>query len=159
MDIPNLNPQTTINTSKPRLNPTITLIVLVLALTAGFWLSRFVPIRKNSTTNKTISPSSSSVIPPESISGTQDIKIGKIYGDTTHNFKDSATGLIQKGGINGEGTHTLVREGGKNQWAALTSSVLDLDLFADRKVEITGETNTSNKAGWLLDVGTIKVLE
>ncbi len=67
--------------------------------------------------------------------------------------------MIEKGPLNGEGTHILNREGGLDQRAALTSSTVDLDLFVGKKVEVKGETNASNKAGWLLDVGTIKVLE
>jgi hypothetical protein len=82
-----------------------------------------------------------------------------LYGNTSKTFADSATGTVKAGGINGEGTHTLEREGGKTQNAALTSSVVDLDLFVGKKVEVKGETNDSNKAGWLMDVGSIKVLE
>jgi hypothetical protein len=89
----------------------------------------------------------------------QDLKVGVLYGNTNQIFKDSATGVIKIGGVNGEGTHTLEREGGVSQNAALTSSVVDLDLFVDKKVEIKGETNKSNKAAWLMDVGSIKILE
>ena len=87
-------------------------------------------------------------------------KVGDVFGSADEkSFKDQATGVLEKGGFNGEGTHTLEREGGKTQNAALTSSVIDLDLFIDKKVEVNGETNSSNKAGWLLDVGSIKILE
>jgi len=40
----------------------------------------------------------------------------------------------------------------------LTSSVVDLDKFVGKKVEIYGQTNTAEKAGWLLDVGYARVI-
>lgn len=160
MDIPNLTVQNTPIPPKNPINITIVFIVAIIALTGGFWLSRFIPTKPATTTvNQPGTAQNSNVVPPDEVKSAEDIKVGQVYGDSRHNFKDSATGVLQKGGINNEGTHTLVREGGKTQWASLTSSILDLDLFADRKVEVTGETNTSNKAGWLMDVGTIKVLE
>ncbi len=102
----------------------------------------------------------------QSVSGTQlsveegeKLKVGQTYGQTAEVFKDKVLGVIEKGGINGEGTHKILREGGESQTAYLTSSVLDLDLFVGRKVEVWGETFAAQKAGWLLDVGAIKVLE
>jgi len=74
-------------------------------------------------------------------------------------FTDTATGVLEAGGIDGEGTHKLLREGGSSQTVYLTSSVLDLDQFEGRKIQIWGETNKAQKAGWLMDVGRIKVLE
>jgi len=74
-------------------------------------------------------------------------------------FTDTATGVLETGGIDGEGTHKLLREGGPSQTVYLTSSVLDLDQFEGRKIQIWGETNKAQKAGWLMDVGRIKVLE
>lgn len=74
-------------------------------------------------------------------------------------FKDTAMGLLEAGGIDGEGTHKLIREGGPSQTVYLTSSVLDLDQFVGRKIQIWGETNKAQKAGWLMDAGRIKVLE
>ncbi|MBU2592847.1 hypothetical protein KKD61_05355 [Patescibacteria group bacterium] len=87
------------------------------------------------------------------------LEVGKVYGIEDGSFKDSAVGVIGSGGVNGEGTHRLNREGGESQTAYLTSSVLDLDSFVGHKVEVWGETFASQKAGWLLDVGRIKVLE
>jgi len=85
---------------------------------------------------------------------------GKEVGSTdTKTFKDEAEGTIEEGGVNGEGTHKLLREGGASQTAALTSSVIDLDEFAGKKVHIWGETFNSTKAAWLMDVGKIKVVE
>jgi len=93
------------------------------------------------------------------IAGGEQVERGKTYGSTSEVFKDHAVGVIEKNGFDGEGTHKLLREGGESQTAYLTSSVLDLDLFVGHKVEIWGETFAAQKAGWLLDVGAVKVLD
>lgn len=88
------------------------------------------------------------------------IKSEKVVGSTdTKTFRDSAEGVLEKGGIEGEGTHHLIREGGPSQTAYLTSSIIDLDQYAGRKVKVWGETFTAQKAGWLMDVGKIELLE
>lgn len=74
-------------------------------------------------------------------------------------FKDSAEGTLEKGGINGEGTHKLVREGGESQTAYLVSSVVDLDQYIGKKVKVWGETFAAEKASWLMDVGKIEILQ
>ena len=74
-------------------------------------------------------------------------------------FKDTAVGILEKGGVDSEGTHKLLREGGSSQTVYLISSVLDLDQFLERKIQIWGETFQAQKAGWLMDVGKVKVLE
>ena len=74
-------------------------------------------------------------------------------------FKDTATGVIEANGVDGEGTHKLVREGGPSQTACLTSSVLDLDQFVGKKVQVWGESFQARKCGWLMDIGKIKILE
>lgn len=74
-------------------------------------------------------------------------------------FKDTATGIIEKNGIDGEGTHKLIREGGPSQTAYLTSSIIDLDQFVGKKVQVWGETFKGQKAAWLMDVGRVKILE
>lgn len=85
---------------------------------------------------------------------------GKEVGlEDTATFRDKAEGVLEKGGIEGEGTHHLVRDGGPSQNVYLTSSVIDLDQFVSKKVEVWGETNKGDKAGWLMDVGKIKILE
>jgi len=96
---------------------------------------------------------------PENITDQSQIETGKLYGNVSKTFSDTATGVIEKGSINGEGTHILNREGGATQRASLTSSVVDLDLFVGKKVQVTGQTNSSIKTSWLLDVGTIKILQ
>ncbi len=85
---------------------------------------------------------------------------GQEFGSKdTSAFPDSAVGILEKGGINGEGTHKLIREGGESQTAYLTSSLVDLDPLVGKKVEVWGETFKGQKAGWLMDVGRVKVLE
>lgn len=88
------------------------------------------------------------------------VKTDKIEGIAdTKNFKDSAEGTLEKGGMNGEGTHKLVREGGPSQTAYLVSSVIDMDSYAGKKVKVWGETFAAKKAAWLMDVGKIEILE
>lgn len=88
------------------------------------------------------------------------IKKGMEFGlKDTETFKDKAVGVVEKGGLDGEGSHKLIREGGPSQTAYLTSSIVNLDDFVGRKVEIWGETYKGQKAGWLMDVGRVKVLE
>jgi len=164
MDIPNLSnqPITTVTTppkvTKFKISPKLSIIIVVLGLLTGFGLSS---IRSSSTSLPDTSgqPADNNVISIESVTSQQDLVVGKIYGNSEKTFKDIAIGTIEKGSINGEGTHILNREGGTSQRASLTSSAVDLDLFIGKKVEIKGETNASTKTSWLLDVGNIKILE
>ncbi len=162
MDIPKLqtNPPVADQLTQINTNPTtpknlpLYLIVVSVSIISGFFLSRFFPTTNNS--------SELSLAKPVTLSQettAQDLEVGVIYGQTGKNFSDTATGIVRSGSINNVGTHILEREGGQTQWASLTSSAVDLDLFIDKKVEVKGETNSSNKASWLLDVGTIKILE
>lgn len=73
-------------------------------------------------------------------------------------YKDSAEGELEEGGINGEGTHKLVRPGGPSQTVYLTSSNLDLNQFIGQKVRVWGETFSAQKAGWLMDIGKVETL-
>jgi hypothetical protein len=85
---------------------------------------------------------------------------GQEFGSKdTSAFPDTAVGVLEKGGIDGEGTHKLIREGGESQTAYLTSSLVDLDPLVGKKVQVWGETFKAQKAGWLMDVGRVKVLE
>jgi len=72
-------------------------------------------------------------------------------------FRDSAVGTLETEGIGGEGTHHLVREGGEDQYVYLTSTVIDLESFVGKEVEVWGETISARTAGWLMDVGKVKV--
>lgn len=161
MEIPNLNsnPNTApTNHSKSTKSFPAFVIILLLSVGVGFLFSRIYPLSKSSD-NKLIVGSTEQAISTDSISSASQIQVGKLYGDTDTTFKDSATGTIEKGSINGVGTHILNRDGGVSQRASLTSSVVDLDLFVGKKVEVKGQTNSSSKTAWLMDVGSIKVLE
>lgn len=75
-------------------------------------------------------------------------------------FRDSAEGVIQKNDKldkYAQGTHKLIRPGGEDQTAFLTSSVLDLDQYIGKKVKVFGETFGSSQVGWLMDVGKVEV--
>lgn len=74
---------------------------------------------------------------------------------------DTATGVLKEGGIQGEGTYRLERNGGgSSRDVALTSSTVGLSSFVDKKVDIWGETISSTRpGGWLMDVAKIKVIE
>ncbi|RLC30189.1 hypothetical protein DRH13_04710 [Candidatus Woesebacteria bacterium] len=74
-------------------------------------------------------------------------------------FRDTAEGVLEDGGIDGEGTHHLVREGGPSKYVYLTSTVIDLEAFVGKTVSVWGETISAQTAGWLMDVGKIKVSE
>lgn len=91
--------------------------------------------------------------------GAQMVKTDKVIGSLDQNFKDEAQGKLEKGGIGGEGTHHLVRDGGPSQYVYLISSVVDLNQFEGKNVKVWGETNAAQKAGWLMDVGKLELLE
>jgi len=74
-------------------------------------------------------------------------------------FRDSAEGVLEDGGIDGEGTHHLVRDGGPSKYVYLTSTVIDLEAFVGKTVTVWGETISAQTAGWLMDVGKIRVSE
>jgi len=88
------------------------------------------------------------------------LEVGKVYGlEDAKKFPDQSEGVIEKGGMEGEGSHHLVRPGGASQTVYLTSSVVDLDLFVGAKVIVKGETFSAQKAAWFMDVGNVKVVE
>lgn len=74
-------------------------------------------------------------------------------------FKDSATGILKEDGFEGEGSHHLERPGGTSQNVYITSSTVDLDEYIDHKVTVWGQTFAAEKAGWLMDVGLVEVLD
>lgn len=160
MDIPNLSQEPLNNLPKPRpFSLPVILVIVVLAIVSGLGFSRVFPMAGKNSTQTLTGSGDQPQLSTDSISSPDQLKVGQLYGDSNSTFKDSATGVIQKGNINGVGTHILVRDGGPSQRASLTSSTVDLDLFVDKRVDVKGETNASDKTGWLLDVGSIKILE
>jgi hypothetical protein len=73
-------------------------------------------------------------------------------------FKDKAEGVLREGGIEGEGNFHLERPGGPSKNVYLTSTAVDLSEFIGKKVRVHGETFSSQKAGWLMDVGYVEML-
>jgi hypothetical protein len=82
-----------------------------------------------------------------------------VAGADESNFPDTAEGTLKTGGIEGEGTHHLDRNMGPQKDVYLFSTSINLDDFVDKKVQVWGETVSGKKAGWLMDVGRVKVLE
>lgn len=90
---------------------------------------------------------------------TGSVKAGDVFGsEDKDTFKDNAKGYLEKGGLDGEGSHRLLRPGGPSQTVYMTSSVTDLDKFDGMEVEVWGETFSSQKAGWLMDVGRVEIV-
>lgn len=121
-------------------------VVLILGVSSGFFLARIYLSQKERTVL-------SDQMPVE-------VKKGLVVGAPDEVFKDRAIGVLERNeGEAEEGTHKLIREGGPNQTAYLISSVINLDQFLGHKVEVWGQTYYSDKVGWLMDVGRLKVLE
>lgn len=98
--------------------------------------------------------------PIEKVATEGSIKEGDVFGsNNTDNFKDDATGYLEAGGLDGEGTHRLLRPGGPAQTVYLTSSVTDLSKLEGMEVKVWGETFKGQKAGWLMDVGRVEVVK
>lgn len=88
----------------------------------------------------------------------QSAKESQTSGSSSKTFLDSAEGQLEEGGIDGEGTHKLIRPGGPSQTVYLTSSVLDLNQYLNKKVKVWGDTFSAQQAGWLMDVGKVEIL-
>jgi hypothetical protein len=87
------------------------------------------------------------------------IQTETVVGSTdAKTFKDSAEGMMEAGGADGEGSHKLIRDGGPSQTAYLVSSVVDLDQYVGKKVRVWGQTMGAKKVSWLMDVGKIELL-
>lgn len=86
------------------------------------------------------------------------VQVGDEFGSKDDAFDSHAIGYVAEGGLDGEGSHKLLRPGGDSQTVYLTSSVTDLDLFVGMEVELWGETFKGQKAGWFMDVGRVKVV-
>ncbi|GAB4219374.1 MAG: hypothetical protein Fur009_5260 [Candidatus Microgenomates bacterium] len=74
-------------------------------------------------------------------------------------FKDQAEGILKEGGIDGEGNFHLERPGGESQNVYLTSTTVDLSQYIGKKVRVWGQTFSSEKAGWLMDVGLVEIIK
>lgn len=138
---------------KPLLLPVLLMVGIVGGLFLGYQLAK----RQLYLAGGTVPGASKLAQNPESASA---VKAGDVFGATDEKtFRDQAEGILQPGGIEGEGSHHIERGANASQWVYVTSSVVDLDLFVGHKVSVWGETNSGKKAGWLMDVGRLKVLE
>jgi hypothetical protein len=160
MDIPNLSTEPVVTPSVPKkYSLPMVFLVIVGALITGYLFSRIYPRTSGGQPLLSNQSSNPTRLSTDNITNKEELKVGVIYGNQEKVFKDTAVGVIEKGNINGEGTHILNRPGGPTQRASLTSSAVDLDLFIGKNVEIKGETNASTKTSWLIDVVSIKILE
>jgi len=86
------------------------------------------------------------------------ITANKVVGvQDASTFKDCASGTVEKDGVEGEGTHKLIRDGGPSQTAYLISSIVDLDQYVGLKVKVCGQTLAAKKVSWLMDVGRLEL--
>ncbi len=122
------------------------IVVAVLGIGTGFFLSQ-----------RSIGPLSEET---KNSGSASEASKGMIVGSSdTKTFKDTTEGVLEEGGIKGEGQFHLVRPGGESQNVYLTSSIVDLSQFLKKKVKVWGETQKAQYAGWLMDVGRLQVLE
>jgi len=148
IDINTVSPIDTPQKSFPLL-PTLLIAALVVGSVSGVLLARF-------TTTSSQAHSSAQALPNDQGS----IKVGTVYGSSDETiFSEKAEGIVVAGGIGGEGSHHLVRVGGVSQNVYISSSVIDLDTVIGARVQVWGQTMGAKKAGWLMDVGRLKVLE
>jgi len=128
-------------------------VAIILGLGTGWWVAR-------QHLMASAGPASNKLSLTQNPSSADSIKVGDVYGTADEKtFNDQAEGVLIAGGIDGEGSHHLERGANKSQWVYLTSSVVDLDNFQGHKVQVWGRTVQGKKAGWLMDVGRLKVLE
>lgn len=120
------------------------MVIIISGIFSGFFLSNYMGSKSSSTSTPAIG---------------NNVTSGKTVGvKDTKTFPDTTEGVVEAGGLNGEGTHKLIRPGGESQTVYLTSSVLDLNQFVGSKVKVWGQTFSAQKAGWLMDVGRVEVL-
>lgn len=138
---------------KSKVLPMVISIGVVLGLATGFFIAQRQLLIANGGASLTASST-------QELTSATNVKVGDIFGSADEKtFRDQAEGILMSGGIDGEGSHHIERGANKTQWVYITSSVVDLDLLVGDRVTIWGETNQGKKAGWLMDVGRLKVLE
>ena len=121
-------------------------VVIIVGVVSGFLISG-----KSSSSSSTNSLGSI-------LSGTSASKGTIIGSNDTATFKDTAEGVLKEGGADGEGAFHLERTGGVSQNVYLTSAIVDLSKYVNKKIKVWGQTQKAQTAGWLMDVGRIEVL-
>lgn len=124
-----------------------TLTMIMAGIVTGYLLSGY--SFAGNGTQRTVAEESKGVEVSETEAGLTD----------NSNFSDTAEGILIEGGIEGEGTHHLDRGTGPTKYVYLTSSFFDLQSFVGKKVQVWGETISGLHAGWLMDVGKLKVID
>lgn len=125
----------------------ISVLALIAGTLTGFGAHR---LQRQTTADKE---------PIQQIAG-DTVQKGDVFGmHDSELFPDDAQGYLETGGINGEGSHRLLRVGGPSQTVYLTSTVTDLDRLVGMEVRVWGETYKGQVAGWLMDVGKVEVIE
>lgn len=125
-------------------------VIILLGVASGWGISRRSGLSAGT---------SGQLISPESITASN-LKAGEIVGvPDEKSFRDKAEGVLAEGGFEGEGSYHLVRPGGDDQNVYLTSSIVDMSLFVGHKITVWGETFSAQKAGWLMDVGRVQIVE
>lgn len=138
---------------KAKTMPMIIVTGVVLGLVAGFFIAQKQLLLAGGGVSLTSKAT-------QELTSATNVKVGDVFGSPDEKtFRDQAEGILMAGGIDGEGSHHIERGANKTQWVYITSSVVDLDLLVGDRVTIWGETNQGKKAGWLMDVGRLKVLE
>ena len=136
---------------KSKLTPNLIMVGIFLGLGTGFYVAQQ---RLKSGGTGLLTPAT------QELTSSTTVKVGDTFGSADEKtFRDQAEGILMSGGIDGEGSHHIERGANKTQWVYVTSSVVDLDLLVGDRVTVWGETNQGKKAGWLMDVGKLKVLE
>jgi hypothetical protein len=134
---------------------TITTAIFLVVAMIGFYVGASLKTRFAGQSGSTATGDMKNIQAEVPLSG---VKVGDIFGSPDEKaFRDSATGVLDKGGLNGEGTHQIVRPGGVSQTVYVTSSVIDLDILVGNQITAWGETFKGQKVGWLMDVGRVKV--
>lgn len=150
-----LKPMNTPTNIHKKMAPVVIIVAIVLGVLTGWFFTRgsgsalLTKSGGNTTSQAMLRDAQSSDTSSSTVVGSKDTKT----------FKDCTEGkLIQNNGkITTEGSHILQRPGGDSQNVYLTSSIVDLDQFLNKSIQVCGQTNQAQKAGWLLDVGLVKL--
>lgn len=137
-------------TTKPKKSNLVIILIAVAIVVSGAFTGYF------------LSGGKMAAKPVSLEEASEKIAKGMVFGlDNPAVYRDTAEGLLEvnDGSLVAEGTHKLVREGGESQTVYLTSTALDLGKLAGHRVKVWGETFAAQKAGWLMDVGKVEILE
>lgn len=138
----------------PRANSSLPLLIAGVAIVAGV-LTGFGAYRLQAKGGSL----TGGAAPIAQVADEKNIKNGDVFGSTNAAaFKDSAEGYLEIGGVEGEGSHKLLRAGGASQTVYLVSTVTDLDKFEGMTIKVWGETYKGQKVGWLMDVGRVQIV-